>query len=124
MSRRPLGSTRDSVTHRFSITASDGGEVRTHVFYLQVGLYPDGSPGELFITMKNERGTMGAMLDAMAIAFSIALQHGASIDTLCEKFRAQRFYPAGHTSNKDIPRTTSPVDYIAKYCLLKWGKKS
>ncbi len=44
--RERLPDTRQSITHKFNISGHEG--------YLNVGLYPDGRPGELFITMAKE----------------------------------------------------------------------
>jgi ribonucleoside-diphosphate reductase alpha chain len=44
--RRRLTDTRTAVTHKFDIAGHEG--------YLTVGLFEDGQPGELFITMAKE----------------------------------------------------------------------
>lgn len=121
--RRRLERTRESVAHHFTITATaDNGEEVVHDFYLHVGLYADGKPGELFITMKRGGGTsMGALMDAVAMACSVALQHGAGLQDLCSKFRGHKFYPAGPTNNPKIPRAQSPLDYLARWLADRFG---
>ena len=64
--RRRLSPTRQSITHRFEISGHEG--------YLTVGLYEDGSPGELFITMAKEGSTIGGLMDSFGTAISICLQ--------------------------------------------------
>jgi len=106
--RRRLQDTRDSITHKFSVAGHEG--------YLTVGLYEDGQPGELFITMAKEGSTVGGLMDVIGTCTSMALQYGVPLITLVDKFRHARFEPAGMTSNRDIPFAKSLIDYI--FCWL------
>jgi ribonucleoside-diphosphate reductase alpha chain len=106
--RRRLPDTRQSITHKFSVTAHEG--------YLTVGLYEDGQPGELFITMAKEGSTVGGLMDVIGTCTSLALQYGVPLFTLVDKFRHARFEPSGMTSNRDIPFAKSLIDYI--FCWL------
>jgi ribonucleoside-diphosphate reductase alpha chain len=106
--RRRLPDTRQSITHKFSVTGHEG--------YLTVGLYEDGQPGELFITMAKEGSTVGGLMDVIGTCTSMALQYGVPLITLVDKFRHARFEPSGMTSNKDIPFAKSLIDYI--FCWL------
>jgi ribonucleoside-diphosphate reductase alpha chain len=106
--RRRLPDTRQSITHKFSVTGHEG--------YLTVGLYEDGQPGELFITMAKEGSTVGGLMDVIGTCVSMALQYGVPLITLVDKFRHARFEPAGMTSNRDIPFAKSLIDYI--FCWL------
>lgn len=105
--RHRLPATRPSITHKF--------EVANHEGYLNVGLFEEGTPGELFITMSKEGSTVGGMMDAFATAISLCLQYGVPIDALVKKFTHQRFEPSGMTSNRDIPFAKSIVDYIFRW---------
>ena len=105
--RERLHDTRQSVTHKFSIAGHEG--------YLCVGLYPDGRPGEIFITMAKEGSTIGGIMDSFGTALSIALQYGVPIEVLVNKFSHTRFEPMGHTTNKEIRIAKSVVDYIARW---------
>jgi len=102
--RRRLPDTRKSITHKFSVVGHEG--------YLTVGLYEDGQPGELFITMAKEGSTVGGLMDVIGTCTSMALQYGVPLITLVDKFRHARFEPSGMTSNKDIPFAKSLIDYI------------
>ncbi len=102
--RRRLPETRKSITHKFSVAGHEG--------YLTVGLYDDGQPGELFITMAKEGSTVGGLMDVVGTCVSMALQYGVPLITLVDKFRHARFEPAGMTSNKNIPFAKSLIDYI------------
>ncbi|MFH1476170.1 MAG: vitamin B12-dependent ribonucleotide reductase [Verrucomicrobiota bacterium] len=103
--RMPL--TRQSITHKF--------EVGGHQGYLTVGLYEDGTPGELFITMAKEGSTVGGIMDAFGTAISMCLQYGVPLSTLIEKFCHSRFEPSGFTKNPEIPYAKSLVDYIFRW---------
>ncbi|TWU42532.1 vitamin B12-dependent ribonucleotide reductase [Novipirellula artificiosorum] len=105
--RERLPDTRQSLTHKFSISGHEG--------YLCVGLYPDGRPGEIFITMAKEGSTIGGIMDSFGTALSIALQYGVPLEVLVNKFSHTRFEPMGMTSNKDIRIAKSVVDYIARW---------
>ncbi len=106
--RRRLPDTRQSITHKFSVAGHEG--------YLTVGLYEDGQPGELFITMAKEGSTVGGLMDVIGTCTSLSLQYGVPLVTLVDKFRHARFEPAGMTSNRDIPFAKSVIDYI--FCWL------
>ncbi len=106
--RRRLPDTRQSITHKFSVQGHEG--------YLTVGLYEDGQPGELFITMAKEGSTVGGLMDVIGTCTSMALQYGVPLITLVDKFRHAHFEPSGMTSNKDIPFARSIIDYI--FCWL------
>ncbi|MEO0511995.1 MAG: adenosylcobalamin-dependent ribonucleoside-diphosphate reductase [Planctomycetota bacterium] len=105
--RRRLPDTRRSVTHKFNIAGHEG--------YLTVGLYEDGLPGELFITMAKEGSTIGGLMDSLGTATSVALQYGVPVESLVKKFTHQRFEPAGMTTNREIPFAKSLVDYIFRW---------
>ncbi len=106
--RKRLPDTRNSITHKFSVIGHEG--------YLTVGLYEDGQPGELFITMAKEGSTVGGLMDVIGTCTSMALQYGVPLITLVDKFRHARFEPSGMTSNRDIPFAKSLIDYI--FCWL------
>lgn len=114
--RERLKDTRQSVTHKFSIAGHEG--------YLCVGLYPDGRPGEVFITMAKEGSTIGGIMDSFGTALSIALQYGVPLEVLVNKFSHTRFEPMGPTTNKDIRTAKSMVDYIARWLGLTFMSAS
>ena len=106
--RRRLPDTRHSLTHKFSVAGHEG--------YLTVGLYEDGQPGELFITMAKEGSTVGGLMDVIGTCTSMSLQYGVPLITLVDKFRHARFEPSGMTSNREMPFAKSLIDYI--FCWL------
>ncbi len=110
--RRRLPETRRAITHKFDIAGHEG--------YLTVGLFEDGQPGELFITMAKEGSTIGGLMDAIATLTSIALQYGVPLETLVKKFSHQRFEPSGFTKNPEIPVASSITDYVFRWMALQF----
>jgi ribonucleoside-diphosphate reductase alpha chain len=113
--RRKLPAERMAITHKFSIAGHEG--------YLTVGLYEDGSPGELFIKMNKEGSTLSGVMDALATSFSMNLQYGVPLQVLCEKLAHARFEPMGMTANREIPMVKSIMDYLARWLALKFLTK-
>lgn len=105
--RERLQDTRQSITHKFNIAGHEG--------YLNVGLYADGRPGELFITMAKEGSTVGGLMDSFGTAISMSLQYGVPLEVLVNKFSHTRFEPMGHTTNPDVRIAKSVVDYIFRW---------
>ena len=105
--RRRLPDTRASITHKFDIMGHEG--------YLTVGLFEDGMPGEVFITMAKQGSTIGGLMDTIATLISLNLQYGVPLDAIVRKFEHMRFEPAGMTTNSDIPIAKSFVDYIVRW---------
>jgi ribonucleoside-diphosphate reductase alpha chain len=110
--RHRLPDERLSITHKFKVGGHEG--------YLTVGLYKDGMPGELFITMAKEGSTVSGLMDSFACATSIALQHGVPLKLLCEKFAHTRFEPSGWSNNPDIGYAKSIMDYIFRWLQLRF----
>ncbi len=105
--RRRLPATRHSLTHKFSVGGHEG--------YITVGLFEDGTPGELFISMAKEGSTIGGLMDVIGTETSMGLQYGVPLEVLVEKFSHSRFEPSGWTQNPDIPNAKSVVDYIFRW---------
>ena len=110
--RRRLPDERHSFTHKFDIAGHEG--------YITVGLYEDGTPGELFLTMAKEGSTISGFADAFAQAISYALQYGVPLQDLVDKFSHVRFEPAGMTKNPDVRFAKSIVDYIFRWMAAKF----
>lgn len=110
--RRRLPDERQSITHKFSIGGHEG--------YITVGMYEDGTPGEIFIVMSKEGSTISGVMDAFATAVSLALQYGVPLKVLVDKFTHTRFEPSGFTNNKQIPIAKSVMDYIFRWLALKF----
>ena len=110
--RRRLPDERRSITHKFDIAGHEG--------YIIAGMYEDGQPGEIFITMSKEGSTISGLMDSFATAISIALQYGVPLRGLVDKFSHMRFEPSGFTKNPDIPMAKSIMDYIFRWLASKF----
>lgn len=110
--RRRLADERTALTHKFSIAGHKG--------FVTVGLYDDGTPGEIFITMSKEGTVISGLLDAFATSISFALQYGVPLRDLVNKFAHMRFEPSGFTKNIQIPIAKSIVDYIFRWMAVKF----
>jgi len=105
--RRRLPSERTALTHRFEVGGHEG--------YITVGLYEDGTPGEIFLRMAKEGSTVSGLMDSFATAVSLALQYGVPLQALVDKFSHTRFDPQGFTKNPEIPIAKSVMDYIFRW---------
>ncbi|MDP8246271.1 MAG: vitamin B12-dependent ribonucleotide reductase [Candidatus Hinthialibacter antarcticus] len=110
--RRRLSDERQAITHKFSIAGHEG--------YITVGLFPDGKPGEIFLTMAKEGSVVSGLMDAFATTISLTLQYGVPLEVLVNKFSHTRFEPAGFTGNPEIPIAKSITDYIFRWMASKF----
>ncbi len=110
--RRKLPDERRSITHKFSIGGHEG--------YITVGMYDDGAPGEVFITMAKEGSTISGLMDSIATAVSFNLQYGVPLKFLVDKFAHVRFEPSGWTGNPQIPYAKSIMDYMFRWMGAKF----
>jgi ribonucleoside-diphosphate reductase alpha chain len=110
--RRRLSDTRHAITHKFDIAGHEG--------YLTVGLFEDGHPGELFVTMAKEGSTIGGLMDTIGTLTSMSLQYGVPLETLLKKFGHQRFEPSGFTKNPEIRNASSIIDYVFRWLALQF----
>lgn len=115
--REHLPDERKSLTHKFVIQADTG----THEGYVTVGLYPDGRPGEIFVTIAKEGSTLSGVMDAFATCISLSLQYGIPLVVLARKFAHARYEPSGFTKNPHIRIAKSLTDYIFRWMILKFG---
>lgn len=112
IARQRLPDERASITHKFCIAGHEG--------YLNVGLYPDGRPGEIFIKMSKQGSTVSGLMDGIALLTSMCLQYGVPLDVLVEKMVKTRFEPAGVTTNASISPASSVLDYVFRYLDIKF----
>ncbi|MHB9022916.1 MAG: vitamin B12-dependent ribonucleotide reductase [Armatimonadota bacterium] len=113
--RRRLPDERTAITHKFSVGGHEG--------YLTVGLYEDGTPGEIFVKMAKQGSVVSGLMDSFAIAISLAFQYGVPLPALIDKFSHSRFEPSGWTNNREIPMAKSVVDYIFRWLAIKFLPK-
>lgn len=106
--RRTLPDTRPSKTHKFKIESPQG-PITCHLI---VGLFEDGSPGEVFLNIGKQGSTLNGLVDTIGILVSYALQYGVPLGDLSGKLRGHNFEPQGPTYNPEIPECSSIVDYV------------
>ncbi len=105
--RRKLPDERKSITHKFSIGGHEG--------YIIVGMYGEGTPGEVFIKMAKEGSTLSGFMDGLALSISVGLQYGVPLKSIVDKLTNTRFEPSGFTENPAIRYSSSVLDYIARW---------
>jgi ribonucleoside-diphosphate reductase alpha chain len=110
--RRKLPDERQAITHKFSIGGHEG--------YITVGMFEDGTPGEIFITMAKEGSTISGLMDSFSTSISYCLQYGVPLKFLVDKFGHVRFEPSGWTGNQAIPYAKSIPDYIFRWLATKF----
>jgi ribonucleoside-diphosphate reductase alpha chain len=110
--RRKLADERKSITHKFDIAGHEG--------YITVGMYEDGTPGEIFVMMSKQGSTISGLMDSFATAISYALQYGVPLQFLVDKFAHMRFEPSGFTKNPQIPYAKSIIDYLFRWMASKF----
>ena len=113
--RRRLPDERESITHKFRVGDQEG--------YITVGLFEDGKPGEVFVTISKEGSTIRGLMDSVAVLTSLALQYGVPVEDLSRKFSGVRFEPHGFTNNPDLPQATSIVDYLFRWLEQRFGEE-
>ena len=121
--RKRMPQTRRAMTHKFEIGGHEG--------YLTVGLFDNGEPGELFLSMHKQGSTIRGILDAWATSVSMNLQYGIPVTEFFKKFRHQKFEPAGLVKNvgggelddkiETIRTASSIVDYVAQFMINNFG---
>ena len=104
--QRKMPQDRGGVIHEFKIGDHKG--------FLTVGLYDDGTPGEIFVDISKEGSTISGLMDSWAITFSFALQYGVPLSKLVGRFHHMRFEPSGYT-NSELGYAHSVVDYVVRW---------
>jgi ribonucleoside-diphosphate reductase alpha chain len=105
--RRKLPDERRSITHKFSVGGHEG--------YIIIGMYNEGTPGEIFIKMAKEGSTLSGFMDGIALSISIGLQYGVPLKVFADKLTNTRFEPSGYTENPNLHYASSVLDYIARW---------
>ena len=110
--RRRLPAARPAKTFSFTVGDAEG--------YITAGEYPGDGVGEIFLKVAKQGSTLSGVMDAFAIAVSIALQYGVPLETYVQKFINTRFEPSGMTNDPDIRFASSLVDYIFRRLALEY----
>jgi ribonucleoside-diphosphate reductase alpha chain len=111
---------RAGVVHHFTI----GGRGPAGLSgYITVGLYPDGTLGEVFLTVHRVGGHERGMANTLAVMVSMSLQHGVPLKKIVDKLKGMRFEPQGKTENRAIPWCKSLADYLGQWLELKFAEQ-
>ena len=109
--RRRLPDDRTEVGRKFKVGEYEG--------YIHVGLFEDGTPGDIFVDIAKEGTTLAGLMNSFMISVSLGLQYGVPLEVYVSKFSHMRFEPSGLTNDADIRVAKSIVDYIFRWM----GKK-
>jgi ribonucleoside-diphosphate reductase alpha chain len=109
--RKRLPEDRNEIGRKFRVGDYEG--------YIHVGLYDDGTPGDIFVDIAKEGTTLAGLMNSFMISVSLGLQYGVPLEVYVSKFAHMRFEPSGLTNDADIRAAKSLVDYIFRWM----GKK-
>jgi ribonucleoside-diphosphate reductase alpha chain len=105
--RRRLPDDRVEVGRKFRVGDYEG--------YIHVGLFDDGTPGDIFVDIAKEGTTLAGLMNSFMIAVSLGLQYGVPLEVYVSKFAHMRFEPSGQTNDADIRVAKSIVDYVFRW---------
>jgi ribonucleoside-diphosphate reductase alpha chain len=109
--RRRLPDDRTEVGRKFRVGEYEG--------YIHVGVFDDGSPGDIFVDIAKDGTTLQGLMNSLMIAVSMGLQYGVPPEVYVSKLSHLRFEPSGPTNDADIRAAKSIPDYIFRW----FGKK-
>jgi ribonucleoside-diphosphate reductase alpha chain len=109
--RRRLPDDRTEIGRKFRVGDYEG--------YIHVGLFEDGTAGDVFVDIAKEGTTLAGLMNSFMISVSLGLQYGVPLEVYVSKFSHMRFEPSGLTNDADIRVAKSLVDYIFRWL----GKK-
>ena len=109
--RRRLPDDRNEIGRKFRVGDYEG--------YIHVGVFDDGTPGDVFVDIAKEGTTLAGLMNSFMISVSLGLQYGVPLEVYVSKFSHMRFEPSGETNDPDIRVAKSLVDYIFRWL----GKK-
>jgi ribonucleoside-diphosphate reductase alpha chain len=109
--RRRLPDDRTEVGRKFRVGEYEG--------YIHVGLFDDGTAGDIFVDIAKEGTTLAGLMNSFMISVSLGLQYGVPLEVYVSKFAHMRFEPSGATNDPDIRAAKSIVDYVFRWM----GKK-
>ena len=109
--RRRLPDDRTEIGRKFRVGEYEG--------YIHVGVFEDGTAGDIFVDIAKEGTTLAGLMNSFMISVSLGLQYGVPLEVYVSKFAHMRFEPSGLTNDPDIRSAKSIVDYVFRWM----GKK-
>lgn len=113
--RRRLPVDRESLVHDFNIGGLSGTVI--------VGLYEDGTPGEIFLRVHRMGSFANGMCNAFAIAVSSGLQHGVPLSSLIRSMSHMKFAPGAWTGDPKLGYAGSLVDYLMRWLAARFPER-
>lgn len=111
--RRELPARRRGYTQKAAV----GG----HRIYVRTGEYADGALGEVDISLPREGAALRGMMESVAAAVSLGLQHGVPLQDYVAAFTLTRFGPAGRVEgDADVGHATSLLDYAFRNLAINY----
>lgn len=107
MPHRPMPPEREAITRKLKIGKLEG--------YITAGKYPDGTLGEVFLTIQKNSEADRGLCSALGQMISCALQRGVPVKDVVEKLSGIHSEPEGFTGNAEIPKCHGVVDYLARW---------
>lgn len=123
--RRRLPEERHGKNRVFTIPhRQDNGVMVEFQMYVTVNVYPDGTPGEIFIKVDKSGAMLRGVCDLLGVSISLGLQYGVPLQAFTSKMIGTRFEPSGFTGDKEFPRCSSPFDLLARWLDARFPPKS
>jgi len=116
MKRRRLNDVRLAITHKLQLPE--------HAVYFRIGLFEDGTPGEVFINLDQDGSGLGHAYHQIGVLLSMCLQSGWTVEMLHKKFSFVKGVPDGYTGNQFIRFANSIIDYLVRWMLSDEFKES
>ena len=119
----------EGVGKRFSMPDRRKGYIQkasigNHKVYLHTGEYEDGKIGEIFIDTSKEGELVKALMNNFAIAISLCLQYGVTLDEFVNAYVDTKFEPSGKVYGNDrILSASSILDYIFRELAISYQNR-
>ena len=98
--RKRLPLDRNEIGRKFQVGEYEG--------YIHVGLYDDGTPGDIFVDIAKEGTTLAGLMNSFMISVSLGLQYGVPLEVYVSKFAHMRFEPTRDDERRRHPRREVP----------------
>ena len=98
--RRRLPDDRTEIGRKFRVGDYEG--------YIHVGLYDDGTPGDIFVDIAKEGTTLAGLMNSFMISVSLGLQYGVPLEVYVSQVRAHALRAERPHERRGHPRRQVP----------------
>ena len=98
--RRRLPDDRTEIGRKFRVGDYEG--------YIHVGLYDDGTPGDIFVDIAKEGTTLAGLMNSFMISVSLGLQYGVPLEVYVSQVRAHALRAERPHERRRHPRRQVP----------------